>query len=270
MAFPPFNPKSCATLHNRLIGYRFESALEDRPVLSRTYTEFFHPAFLSLAADIDIIDEPILEFFFLIQNYDVVAQSFSRLTPQVLKPDPNAFFRFRHRYPPGEMKGVILLYPGARDSDNEGLLFDTRTGLAHWVTAPNWPLKNDWVPLERVLQTWVNWWRFGEILPDKSVNAWVILLQTIHRHSPAWAMNPRRVRFGPPFLVRAFRPPFPYVAPGIQVLTDASLQDMLRANSKDLFGGEPGWSREDESEELPYNLFPCDRSVRLCRIFRRL
>lgn len=299
MAFPPFNPRSCATLHNRLIAYLFDSALEDRPVLSRSYTEFFHPAFLTLAADIDIIDEPILEFFFLIQNYAVVAQSFTRLTPLVLKPDPNAFFRFRHRYPRGEMKGVILLYPGARDSENEGLLFNTRTGLAHWVTAPNWPQNNDWVPLEMVLQRWVNWWRFGkycrmrgsldlEIVPwaspdlNASVDAWVILLQTIHRHSPAWAMDPGRLQFGPPvsqslvsklprhsfafhFLVRAFQPPFHYVAPGIQVLTDSTLRDMLRANSKDSFGGEYSRSRMDESEELPCILFPSDRSVRLCR-----
>ena len=288
-------------LHNRLVGYLFDCALQDRPVLSRSYAEFFHRAFLVLAADVDMIDEPILDFFLLIQNYDVGSQSFARLTPLVLKPDPNAFYRFKNRYPRGEMKGVILLYPGARDSENEGLLFNTRTGLAYWVTAPNWPLRNDWVPLEMVLQRWVDWWRFGKycrmrgsldlgIVPwtaqdlNASVDAWMILLQTIHRHSPMWATNPARLRFGPPvspslvwklsrhsfafhFLVRAFQPPFRYIAPGMQALTDFTVRDMLQGDSQDCFGGEDGLHRKDESGELPCILFPSDRSVRLCRAF---
>ncbi|MCJ1271798.1 hypothetical protein MMC22_011703 [Lobaria immixta] len=299
MAFPSFDPRSCAALHNRLVAYLFDSALEDRPVLTCSYTESFHLAFLKLAANIDIVHEPILDFFFLIQNYDSVAQSFSRLTPLVLKPDPNAFFRFRDKYPWGEMKGVILLYPGAKGSGNEGLLFDTCTGLAHWANAPNWPQKDDWIPLERVLQMWVNLWHDGkycrigggldvEIVPwtshdlNATVDAWVILLQTIHRHSPASDVDSRGLQLGPPlshglvwrltrqsfaveFLLRAFKPPFRYIAPGIQVLTEFTLRDMLQAKSMDSSRGEYRRRGKDDCGEQSCILFPSDRSVRLCR-----
>lgn len=299
MAFPSFNPSWCAVLHNRLVEHLFDSALEDRPLSTYSYTESFHTAFLKLAADVDIVHEPILQFFFLIQNYDVVAQSFSRLTPLVLKPDPNVFFSFRDRCPPGEMKGVILLYPSANGSSDEGLLFNTCTGLVHWANALDWPKEDDWVPLEMVLQKWLNFWQFGkycrvrggldlQIVPWvahdllASLDAWVILLQTIHRHSPASAVSPKGLQLGPPlspgllcrlsqrsfaieFLLRAFIPPFRYIAPGIQALTDFILRDMLQAKSIGPLHRENSCRRKYEDEELPCILFPSDRNVRLCR-----
>lgn len=142
----------------------------------------------------------------------------------------------------------------------QGMYLDLDTHLCSWnVELMGWPLK--WYPLERALRLWLRQYEVGKFQPssydasisrdanlryipsDLTINltAYHNLLGAIQARSPGGGSTvgePGLVDveildrfhihgFMRDFLLRARRPSFPFVAPGIRIPTSAWLDDLL-------------------------------------------
>jgi hypothetical protein len=283
-----FSPEACAVLHNKLL----EKIASHSPTasLEQTFVERVAQKLPHFTLIPNIENTPVYRFLSLIKTF-TAGSNLSLVTPFALQPDPDFLL-----LGPGSTSAhvdingyptVIRLYAGCWGVSLQGLLLDIQTGLAHWDTSASLQPKDQWPPLQEILQAWNDEWESGKFYWDsgakmrswteydlkRSLGEWESLLQIIESKRPgnnsgtkyAHGLSPRLLTqfsitsFAYEFLSRARIPDFKYIAPGISAFTP---ETFLRAySSEELDSRRLAWISEADPDEYPCLLFPSDDTV---------
>ncbi|KAL2013365.1 hypothetical protein VTN00DRAFT_890 [Thermoascus crustaceus] len=273
--YTSFAPDECANLHNQLLA-------KDG---SRIWL------------DTQLEELPAYRFFSLLDSYDPSAgrQGVLSPTPQACQPEPTYFFNESPFL--SSHTNIILLYGedvvgSVADGGNLLRPANRSCTLAPITESPAPGCA--WIPLQVVLQKWLDLWERGKYYKDSDVNApmirirswveadliesitaWDTLLATIESkipvdHRPSGRLAPLTMDlldqfsispFAKQFLSRAQIPRFEFVAPGITVFPPESFAV--------LYGSEPadstrlGWVAHAEPDGWPTLLLPAVSSFQM-------
>ncbi|KAF1809968.1 hypothetical protein P152DRAFT_144640 [Eremomyces bilateralis CBS 781.70] len=187
----------------------------------------------------------------LLSQFDMISDShdrFPELTPFACQPFPGSIFFDLEVLDP-EYSSVVRLYRGSCCYEDDGLVFDQETLLAHWHhDFQPMPPKEHWKPLDSILRKWLSEFERGKFsfssnnptyVPwatqdlEEAIQAWETLLNVIEANMPGHTTESRRENplptnildqytlssFTKAFLSRARLPSFKYVAPGVTYFT---------------------------------------------------
>ncbi|KAI1413217.1 hypothetical protein F5Y13DRAFT_189580 [Hypoxylon sp. FL1857] len=254
----PFSPERCAALHNKLLAKSIENCA------ARKTERSLAARFLDAApefAEIPSLDAlPLYRFLALLDTTPISHGSVGLLTPQIYQPDPTTFWNESFEHEPC----FILLY-GQNNGNSPmdgGIFLDIESYRAVWHggDSPLFPPADQWLPLEVILQKSLDAWETGKFYWDSgqasiAVKRWT--QNDVEEALTAWdkllTSIELRIAFSAEFLVRAQRPGFMCIAPGISTFTSDSFITTYEAE-------EPGSVRQThwlgEEEDWPTLLFP--------------
>ncbi|KAI0384602.1 hypothetical protein F5Y04DRAFT_247310 [Hypomontagnella monticulosa] len=266
MDSPFFSPERCANLHNQLLEKATEHGLNVQ--IERTLLARFVDTAPEFAEYLSLHDLPLCRFLRLLDTTPpAVDGEVDLLTPFMYQPDPSTFWTDRVGHAPS----FILLY--GQNNENSrmdgGVYFDIQSCKAVWYSgdSPRFPPSDQWLPLEVVLQKALDAWAIGKFYwdtqaatarvrswtqhdIDQSITAFHQLISSIEPRRPpeddeahphprlepldiSTLVSFKMSAFAVGFLSTASRPSFPFVAPGIQVLTPFLLNQIYGTEASD-------------------------------------
>lgn len=291
-----FDPDRCAEMHNRIVSIIVTGPLNR----DSTYTVAnFMTANESIEQTDpfkEFLSAPLLHFLSKINVITTTSPGRSlSFTPHLEHPHPLNFFTYQENDIEDKYPYAIMLYAASSgESDDGGLFFDMATNLVTRIAVlSDWPKEDEWVTLEEALERYLEMFETGkyhvsEYDPNASgstteTNAEADIVQAVDQYNALLSaiaartegaiiydkplVDPEILRkwgikgFAFEFLSRARSPSFSYIAPGITVFNDRTLDEMM---ARDVGSPRQQTSKErysGESHLAPMLLFPGDTPI---------